>query len=418
MTTEADLELGRGIWENVAEIVRVSFLVLNRAVQDHAERLRRLERAPPPQPQLQSQPMPQVVSDSVREEIARQLHSLPMRRDAASETRLAHLERAVNDLRAELDQFRSRLEGLPDVDQLNAVLRQKVDARTLIEELGTVAERAELERATLSLRQDLAQVDARVDEIKTILTQDRTNERSLQSPSPPPPPPPPPPLPPHPLGDKPPRRAEPSTPPPPPPSIPPPRVSQEQHHLTSRPQSAASPAAIENGNAPVADAEDENTMAPILARVEHTLAAMNEQFSTARWIWKGGHKLSASRLLPWNVQLCNTAPQVFSWELDSPRIVVARQGLYELAMGVFCEGPDPVVHILVNDEVALAGTGESGRVARRASHHSGNVTGWTHHDYVALPDGAVLSVRLVKPAVAIEPWIEIQAQAFLSLRLL
>ena len=41
------------------------------------------------------------------------------------------------------------------------------------------------------------------------------------------------------------------------------------------------------------------------------------------WIWRSGAARSQSGLVPWNVQLQNSAPQCFLWEVDAAEIVTS-----------------------------------------------------------------------------------------------
>ena len=119
---------------------------------------------------------------------------------------------------------------------------------------------------------------------------------------------------------------------------------------------------------------------------------------TGRWIWKTG-AVGANMLVPWNVQAANSAPNQLLWSRNGSQIVVQTPGLYEISMGFFTER-DPSVQLFVNGEVALAYKAPSSessraaksRVVRRGRHSSGNVTGWTHLDFIALPRQARLSV--------------------------
>ena len=125
-----------------------------------------------------------------------------------------------------------------------------------------------------------------------------------------------------------------------------------------------------------------------------------------RWIWKTGVKSQQS--VPWNVQTTNTAQDALLWSPSTTSIVAQIPGLYELTIGFFSEH-DPSVQIFVNGELALSFSPKSGKrlVARRGSHSAGNVTGWTHVDFVALPRQARVSVAYDGDA---------SAQGFLGLR--
>lgn len=52
----------------------------------------------------------------------------------------------------------------------------------------------------------------------------------------------------------------------------------------------------------------------------------------ARWVWRSG-KVKPSGIVPWNVQVANSAPDVYLWEKDKGTIGVVQPGLYEVC---FC----------------------------------------------------------------------------------
>ena len=61
------------------------------------------------------------------------------------------------------------------------------------------------------------------------------------------------------------------------------------------------------------------------------IAAIQGQLpAVGRWIWRNGAVKSQSGLVPWNVQLQNSAPQCFLWEVDASEIVAS-----------VCERPPP-----------------------------------------------------------------------------
>ena len=146
--------------------------------------------------------------------------------------------------------------------------------------------------------------------------------------------------------------------------------------------------------------------------------------------------LDVHGLVPWNVQCVNTAPDIFNWTSDSPTILASEQGLYEIAFGFFAER-DVDVELLVNSETAVTSSGHKATdfvrfvlflncsltqetapewahlyKNRRGNHSAGNVTGWTYHNFLALPANANVEVRyLLKRSVEEE-----EAQGFLFMR--
>jgi hypothetical protein len=50
-----------------------------------------------------------------------------------------------------------------------------------------------------------------------------------------------------------------------------------------------------------------------------------------RWVWRSG-KVKATGIVPWNVQVANSAPDVYEWEKDKTFIGVVQPGLYEVCM--------------------------------------------------------------------------------------
>ena len=91
------------------------------------------------------------------------------------------------------------------------------------------------------------------------------------------------------------------------------------------------------------------------ALVNEALCAEN---CVGRWVWKSGDLHNAS-LVPWEVQAINTCPDNFLWEKNRSVIVLAAPGLYAISFGFYSKR-QPVVSMLVNNEVAMTIGGETG----------------------------------------------------------
>ena len=400
-----DMERGTGEWENIPDVVRVTFATLVEVARQQARRLRELERA-----------AEKVGPAAVRAEVAAQVAEVVGDRTSSSSSlappshlpsesgltrRVDALEAVVARLREDVETLkRQQPVGAPlapphaqaqapaspnraaanriNVHELNAVLSQKVDSRTLVEALRNLPERDELERVQARVEE----VAKALEEVKTELDRERVEEvagfaQSLES------------------------RVEEvavamAAPPPPPP-----------------PPTAPSPTLM--ARSPPSDVLD------------RLIKAVATEATVGRWIWRGGELRGSIKakgtagLVPWSVQTANTSEELFSWTPDADHVTAHAQGLYEVCVGVFTDF-DPAVQLLVNDEVVLSreagsapsssgrGGGGGGAFARRVPHSAGNVTGVTHVDFVALPgSGARVAVRVA----GVEPG---HAQAFLSLR--
>lgn len=117
-----------------------------------------------------------------------------------------------------------------------------------------------------------------------------------------------------------------------------------------------------------------------------------------RWIWKSGRTKGEKHLVPWNAQNINTNPDNFQWEKDRCSVTCTAPGLYEVSFGFFTRRK-PTVQLLVNGEPVLSAINSasyavhhsSGRLAAVGPHTSGNVTGLTLLDFLALPPRAKVS---------------------------
>lgn len=136
-----------------------------------------------------------------------------------------------------------------------------------------------------------------------------------------------------------------------------------------------------------------------------------------RWIWKDGRSMPN---VVWNVQLINFKPEVFVWKKDESDIICRRCGLYEIALGMFIEDEAPTVQLFINDELAFSSVDKkyktmlNPKIANGHTRYSqlsfGNATGWTLHEYIALPENARISMKCETSHP--EPY----AQGFISLR--
>ncbi|KAG2483934.1 hypothetical protein HYH03_017254 [Edaphochlamys debaryana] len=100
-----------------------------------------------------------------------------------------------------------------------------------------------------------------------------------------------------------------------------------------------------------------------LVRVERQQAVVNSGFAQnlhmARWLWRSG-RTKAGNAVPWEVQAVNTDTDTFVWEEGKATIVTVAPGLYEVCFGFYpASGASrrprspPIIHLLVNGEVAL-----------------------------------------------------------------
>lgn len=99
------------------------------------------------------------------------------------------------------------------------------------------------------------------------------------------------------------------------------------------------------------------------------------------------------------MQSVNTCPENFLWEEDKTSILTVAPGLYEITFG-FYSNKKPTVQLLVNGEAVLSAVNSSSYVIHHSSgklkslgkHSSGNLTGLTLIDFIALPARARLSL--------------------------
>ncbi len=119
---------------------------------------------------------------------------------------------------------------------------------------------------------------------------------------------------------------------------------------------------------------------------------------TARWLWKSG-ELKNGYAVPWEVQSVNTCPENFLWEEEKTSVLTVAPGLYEITFG-FYSNKKPTIQLLVNGEAVLSAVNSSSYVIHHSSgklkslpkHSSGNLTGLTLVDFIALPARARLSI--------------------------
>lgn len=117
-----------------------------------------------------------------------------------------------------------------------------------------------------------------------------------------------------------------------------------------------------------------------------------------RWLWKSG-RTKGGHGVPWNVQTVNSAPDNFLWEKDKVTIVTVLPGLYEISFGFFSR-VKPTIMVLVDGQPVMSCVNSSsyvlhhssGRVGAVDDHPSGNVTGLTLIDFLALPPRARLAI--------------------------
>ena len=116
------------------------------------------------------------------------------------------------------------------------------------------------------------------------------------------------------------------------------------------------------------------------ALINDTLCAEN---CVGRWIWKSG-SVRNGYAVPWEIQSVNTCPENFVWEQDQTSILTVMPGLYEVTFGFFSR-TRPIVNLLVNgDNVIIPAVVENC-----------NLTGYSIHEYLALPERARIIVSYV-----------------------
>ena len=131
---------------------------------------------------------------------------------------------------------------------------------------------------------------------------------------------------------------------------------------------------------------------------------------SGRWMWKSG-ELKGGNGIPWELQVCNTSMETFLWEKDKTGIVVAEDGMYEVALVIFASGK-PITQLLVNGEpLGLEAKGNQsfsssiGKVKALSSKKS--FSGSSVCGYLSLPSKVRISASYVG-----EP----NAEGFISLR--
>jgi hypothetical protein len=118
----------------------------------------------------------------------------------------------------------------------------------------------------------------------------------------------------------------------------------------------------------------------------------------ARWIWKSG-QVRNGYAIPWEIQTVNTAPDNYLWEKEKTSVMVVSPGLYEISLGFYCN-KKPTVQLLINGEPVLSAVNSasyvihhsSGKLKNVGKHSSGNITGLTLIDFIAIPERARLSI--------------------------
>lgn len=73
----------------------------------------------------------------------------------------------------------------------------------------------------------------------------------------------------------------------------------------------------------------------------------------ARFLWTNGILNGEERLIPWDVESTNAAPNTFIWKKHSPHITVKLPGLYRLTIAVFTIEENVTLQCFLNDEPLL-----------------------------------------------------------------
>lgn len=89
-----------------------------------------------------------------------------------------------------------------------------------------------------------------------------------------------------------------------------------------------------------------------------TLQMMQFCNVVGRWQWKSG-ELKGSCLVPWEIQLCNTNPELFLWEKDKTSILILHSGVFVVNFAVFYKKKCRI-QFNVNGEVVLDSGGKNG----------------------------------------------------------
>ena len=154
-------------------------------------------------------------------------------------------------------------------------------------------------------------------------------------------------------------------------------------------------ASVSSEIAKKAPAED---VARIDSEQARVLSALSAELMIGRWLWKSG-KTKAGSGVPWDVEVLNSAPDVFSWTKSSVKLKLTLPGLYQVSSSFFSE-VKPTIQLLVNGSPVLSAVNSSsyvlhhssGRLAALDDHPDGPVTGLTLIDFISVPANAVLAV--------------------------
>ncbi|KAL0234451.1 hypothetical protein PCE1_001487 [Barthelona sp. PCE] len=126
------------------------------------------------------------------------------------------------------------------------------------------------------------------------------------------------------------------------------------------------------------------------------------QTCVARFVWKSG-RITKKSMIPWDVELVNTAPENFRFTQGKSTIITELPGLYEFTFGFYSERK-PTIKILVNGHPILTAVNSGSYVVHHSSgrtvtqpHPDGNITGLTGVDYLALPPRARVTVKYEGP---------------------
>lgn len=126
--------------------------------------------------------------------------------------------------------------------------------------------------------------------------------------------------------------------------------------------------------------------------------ALCSENTVGRWIWKSS-EVKNGFAVPWEIQSVNTCPENYLWEPEATSLIVVAPGLYEVMFGFYSK-KKPTVQLLINGEPILSAVNNasyvihhsSGRLKGVSPHSSGNITGLTLIDFLALPARSRLSI--------------------------
>lgn len=128
---------------------------------------------------------------------------------------------------------------------------------------------------------------------------------------------------------------------------------------------------------------------PASSPVRHALSYSG--VPQARWVWKSS-ELREGKVVPWEVEAVNEAPDLFLWRAGRGVITTVKPGLYQACLAFFSPTP-PTITLFVNDSAAISNPPRDSPVAVMIHRHpAGCVGGTCMVQFLALPAQAQVSV--------------------------